>query len=290
MWWMPSSFRPRRRLAEQGWGPAALVPDGACDHRRVQDGSLIPRFGRARRDRALAVLEGFHPLKHALRFGAELELLVTPDPDALLALADRLAPDLRPRLAAEAHGGRPRSCSTQLAPLRAETGVMAIAARPAVDLRRAARGPGRSARAARGPPRPRQHGRLRAGRRRGRRGRGARRPAATTRGIRTRCAAPPGCTSPSRSPAWTTSRALEGAGRPLLGARPGRRGPLGAAALDPRAILAFGTERDGLSRRARRPRRRALQHPDARGRLEPEPRDLGRRRAVRVADGARPGR
>ena len=30
------------------------------------DGSLIPRFRRARRDPSLAVLEGFHALKHAL--------------------------------------------------------------------------------------------------------------------------------------------------------------------------------------------------------------------------------
>ena len=57
----------------------------------MDDGSLIPRFGRARRDPALAVLEGFHPLKHALRFGAELEIVVTRDVDELERLAARLA-------------------------------------------------------------------------------------------------------------------------------------------------------------------------------------------------------
>src|SRR5438128_12298062 len=69
-----------------------------CDHRRVQDGSLIPRFGRARRDSSLAVLEGFHPLKHALRFGAELLEVVCPDPQELDRLAVELAPELRARI------------------------------------------------------------------------------------------------------------------------------------------------------------------------------------------------
>ena len=49
----------------------------------MQDGSLIPRFGRARRDRSLAVLEGFHPLKHALRFGARVLEIACTDPAEL---------------------------------------------------------------------------------------------------------------------------------------------------------------------------------------------------------------
>ncbi|MCJ7725221.1 MAG: rRNA methyltransferase, partial [Acidimicrobiia bacterium] len=48
----------------------------------------------ARRDPALAVLEGFHAVKHAVRFGAELTGLVTPDRTALLALSAGLAPDV----------------------------------------------------------------------------------------------------------------------------------------------------------------------------------------------------
>ncbi len=39
-------------------------------------------------------LEGFHAVKHALRFGARLRSLVTPDPAAVEALRARLAPDL----------------------------------------------------------------------------------------------------------------------------------------------------------------------------------------------------
>ena len=42
--------------------------------------ALVQRFRAARRDRELAVLEGFHALKHALRFGAEIVEAVAVDP------------------------------------------------------------------------------------------------------------------------------------------------------------------------------------------------------------------
>jgi TrmH family RNA methyltransferase len=98
----------------------------------VQDGSLIPRFGRARRDPSLAVLEGFHPLKHALRFGANvLEVVRSSDAD-LDALAAQLAPDLGERMHELARAVEPEVFA-QLAPLVPATGVIALAARPAVD-------------------------------------------------------------------------------------------------------------------------------------------------------------
>ncbi len=71
-------------------------------------------------------------------------------------------------------------------------------------------------------------------------------------------------------------------GRPLLAIDPEGE-PLAPAALPPRAVLAFGTERYGLSEELSAPRRRAGQHPDAPGGLQPEPRDVGRRRPVRLA-------
>lgn len=40
------------------------------------------------------VLEGFHPLKHALRFRAAIEEVVAADPPRLEAMAARLAPDI----------------------------------------------------------------------------------------------------------------------------------------------------------------------------------------------------
>lgn len=43
-------------------------------------------------------LDGIHPLKHALRFGATVELAVSPDKAALRALARELCPDLEDRL------------------------------------------------------------------------------------------------------------------------------------------------------------------------------------------------
>src|SRR5919202_3492430 len=49
---------------------------------------------RARRDPALVVLEGFHAVKHALRFGGQLLGSWTADPEELEALRARLAPDV----------------------------------------------------------------------------------------------------------------------------------------------------------------------------------------------------
>jgi TrmH family RNA methyltransferase len=98
----------------------------------VQEGSLIPAFGRARRDPSLAVLEGFHPLKHALRFGANvLEVIRSSDAD-LDGLAAQLAPDLAERMHELARAVEP-SVFAQLAPLTPATGVIAIAERRVVD-------------------------------------------------------------------------------------------------------------------------------------------------------------
>jgi TrmH family RNA methyltransferase len=100
----------------------------------VQEGSLIPRFGRARRDPALAVLEGFHPLKHALRFGANVLEVLCRDAAELDALAARLAPDLAARMHELAREVAPEIFA-QLAPLTPTTGVIALAERPAVEVR-----------------------------------------------------------------------------------------------------------------------------------------------------------
>jgi TrmH family RNA methyltransferase len=98
----------------------------------VQEGSLIARFGRARRDPALAVLEGFHPLKHALRFGASVVEVVCRDVDALDRLAEQLAPDQAGRMH-ELARAVPGEVFEQLAPLPPTTGVISLAERPVVD-------------------------------------------------------------------------------------------------------------------------------------------------------------
>jgi TrmH family RNA methyltransferase len=98
----------------------------------VQDGSLIPRFGRARRDPTLAVLEGLHPLKHALRFDANVLEVLTRDLGELERLTRELAPDLSERLPGLARE-IDAAVFDQLAPLAPSTGVIALAERSAVD-------------------------------------------------------------------------------------------------------------------------------------------------------------
>jgi TrmH family RNA methyltransferase len=94
---------------------------------------LIAHFRRARRDRELAVIEGFHALKHALRFGAEVTEAVAVDPGELGRLAGELAPDLSASLPQRV---KPvgEEVLAKLVPQAPRTGVVAIAKRPAFDL------------------------------------------------------------------------------------------------------------------------------------------------------------
>jgi TrmH family RNA methyltransferase len=94
---------------------------------------LVARFRRARRDRELAVLEGFHALKHALRFGAEVLEAVAVDPGELGRLAGELAPDLSASLP-ERVNPVGEEVLAELVPQAPRTGVVAIARRPTVDL------------------------------------------------------------------------------------------------------------------------------------------------------------
>ncbi|MGC5568301.1 TrmH family RNA methyltransferase [Streptomyces sp. FR-108] len=88
------------------------------------------------------LLDGFHALKHALRFGAEVPVAVTTDRTAALALADELAPDVRGALdvlLAEV----PETAYRALVARPHPTGVAALAVRPSRDanLRALARMP-----------------------------------------------------------------------------------------------------------------------------------------------------
>jgi TrmH family RNA methyltransferase len=94
---------------------------------------LIHRFRRARRQRDLVVVEGFHALKHALRFGAELVEAFAVDPPSLEELARELAPDLVGKLAGRVEPIEAETLAAMV-PLVPRTGVVAIAQRPAVDL------------------------------------------------------------------------------------------------------------------------------------------------------------
>jgi TrmH family RNA methyltransferase len=212
----------------------------------MQNGSLIPRFGRARRDPALAVLEGFHPLKHALRFDAPLLEVVTVDAPGLRRLAQTLAPDLCERMLAQAQQVD-RNVFEQLSPLAPSTGVMALAQRRATDSasvladRRAA------------PvvllEDPRDLGNMGACVRVA--------AAADVAGVLTTGTHDPWHPDALRGaaglhyavPVGRVQRLQELDGRcerPLLAIDP-RGDPLDPSALDARAVLAFGSERYGLS-------------------------------------------
>lgn len=93
---------------------------------------LISLFRGARRSHELTVLEGLHPVKHALRFGAEIEHLVTGDLQLLTRLCQQLAPDIEQAVTERVMVVEPEVFA-QLAPVPPDSGVMAISRRrPAV--------------------------------------------------------------------------------------------------------------------------------------------------------------
>jgi TrmH family RNA methyltransferase len=204
--------------------------------------ALIRRYRTARRDQGLAVLEGFHALKHALRFGAEVEEALAADRDLLDELAAELAPDLAGSLAERTSTVRDETLA-ELVPQAPRTGVVAIARRPAVDFA-----------AALADPRPRPIVLLEDPRTMGNMGACVRVAAAADAA---------GVLSTGPNDPWHPD-ALRGAAglhfalpvagvaelppsdRPLVAIDPGGE-DLRPAKLPPRAILAFGTERYGLS-------------------------------------------
>ncbi|RFU85113.1 TrmH family RNA methyltransferase [Streptomyces triticagri] len=83
----------------------------------------------ALRDGAV-LLDGFHALKHALRFDAHVATALTSDLQAVRALADELAPDVADAVA-EAATEVPAAVLRELLPRLHPTGIAALAARPA---------------------------------------------------------------------------------------------------------------------------------------------------------------
>ncbi|EGX58399.1 rRNA methylase [Streptomyces zinciresistens K42] len=88
------------------------------------------------------LLDGFHALKHAVRFGAEVPVAVAVDRQAALALADELAPDVRDALDALLTEV-PEPVYASLVPRPHPTAVAALAVRPsrAARLEQLARTP-----------------------------------------------------------------------------------------------------------------------------------------------------
>ncbi|MFE4512894.1 TrmH family RNA methyltransferase [Kitasatospora sp. NPDC056783] len=93
------------------------------------DDEVVRAWRVVEREPGVVLLDGFHALKHALRFGGEVRRVLTADRGALLALAGELAADVVPaldRLAVEV----PESALRQLTPRPHPTGVVALAVRP----------------------------------------------------------------------------------------------------------------------------------------------------------------
>jgi TrmH family RNA methyltransferase len=203
---------------------------------------VVQRFRAARRDPDLALLEGFHALKHALRFGADVVEAVASDPGELDRLAAELAPDLAGSLA-ERTAPVNSELLTQLVPQAPRTGVVAIARRPAVDVA-----------AVLANARPAPIVLLEDPRTMGNMGACVRvAAAADAAAVLTTGSNDPWHPEALRGAAGlhfalpvARIASLPGRERPLIAIDPEGE-QLGESDLDPRAILAFGTERYGLS-------------------------------------------
>jgi len=203
---------------------------------------LVQRYRAARRDPDLALLEGFHALKHGLRFGADLLEAVACDPNELDRLAADLAPDLAGTLA-ERTVPISAQALADLVPHAPRTGVVAIARRPAVDLK-AVLGNERQAPVVLLED-PRTMGNMGACVRVA--------AAADAAAVLTTGSNDPWHPEALRGAAGlhfalpvTRLDSLPEGDRPLLAIDP-EGDALGDGEIDPRAILAFGTERYGLS-------------------------------------------
>jgi RNA methyltransferase, TrmH family len=205
-------------------------------------GDLPGRYADARRDPALVVLEGIHALKHALRFGARVLDARTRDPDGLARLAARVAPDLQAQLTALV-GAVDDATYHELAPSPHPTGVIALARRPAVDVAAALAGLDPA------PvvllDRPTHHGNMGAVVRVA--------AAAGAAGVLMtgphdpwRPAAVRGAAGLQFALPVAQVEALPATDRPLVVLDPGGE-PLPDVNIPPRAMLVFGSEREGVS-------------------------------------------
>ena len=99
----------------------------------MKDSQLVDIFQRARSDPALAVVEGVQAIKHAARFKAEIEKVITCNIRLLEKLLDELAPDVKDivlRLTEEVS----ETTFTQLSPQPPRTKTIALAKRRSYAL------------------------------------------------------------------------------------------------------------------------------------------------------------
>ncbi|MFJ9076587.1 TrmH family RNA methyltransferase [Streptomyces sp. NPDC102278] len=107
-----------------------------------EPGQVARRWREVAGREDVVLLDGFHALKHALRFGARVEAVVADDPEAVGALAAELAPDVEERVRRLVRGAELKGLLARVHP----TGVAALAVRPDREAgREALRRPGRTA-------------------------------------------------------------------------------------------------------------------------------------------------
>ncbi|WP_224284210.1 RNA methyltransferase [Streptomyces sp. LS1784] len=105
----------------------------------MDEDELVRAWRAAEREPGAVLLDGFHALKHALRFGGEVRRVLTADRGALLALAGELAGDVVPELDGLAVE-LPEAALRRLVPRLHPTGVVALAVRPGAEANRAVLG------------------------------------------------------------------------------------------------------------------------------------------------------
>jgi RNA methyltransferase, TrmH family len=104
-------------------------------------GPLLDRVRAARRSSDRVLLEGVHALKHAVRFGADVEVVATPDLDRMRALLADLAPDVAlPEPTVEVDGSLWRALVDGR---ELPSPALSVAVRPTVDAEVVLAAPGR---------------------------------------------------------------------------------------------------------------------------------------------------
>jgi len=104
------------------------------------DASSLALLRRAQRDPQFVLLEGMHALKHAVRFGAQVDVVASPQPEELARLLARVAPDLtlpvapgavEPGIWRALTGGRTLPSPSLAVARRPEVDLSTMVARPA---------------------------------------------------------------------------------------------------------------------------------------------------------------
>jgi TrmH family RNA methyltransferase len=100
----------------------------------MNNNQLIDYFQKSRTDKYLAVIEGVQALKHAARFGADFKYIITCDIKRLENLLDELAPDVKDVIFAKITEVDEKTFS-RLSPRPHRTKVISLATRKKYSLK-----------------------------------------------------------------------------------------------------------------------------------------------------------